>query len=146
MSSRFLKLPHSIAKSKGLSLSEFRVLIYIMCFDPSYPSHALIAKETGLNKNTVNKALRGLKLKNVIVWSKGNSRGKSNRYKFNPKHLWKLTENHPKKWGRTTPNFRKPNRTRKEIYPEEYEKEFELTDLSIEEIEAKYSPKNQDSK
>lgn len=100
---RYLKLSHDIIKSNALTPSEFRVLVYLMCFDPCHPSHKNIANQTGLNYKTVNRALKSLNTKGLLFWTKGNSFGKNNAYKIYPNAIKKLTKDYPQNGVSSTP-------------------------------------------
>jgi DNA-binding MarR family transcriptional regulator len=84
----FTQIPHSIIFEPRLTSAEFRIIVLLISFNPTFPSHRNIAKWTGLNKDTVNRVLQGLRKKNVLAWKRGNSYGRNNEYRLNPQGNW----------------------------------------------------------
>lgn len=89
----WVKVPNSLMREPRLSNAEFRVLLLLMSFgDSCWPSKTYIKDSTGIATiATIDRALRKLRAKNVIVWQRG-TKGITNRYYVNPKSVWRLGE------------------------------------------------------
>lgn len=121
---RFVQIPWVTINHAGrLTPSEFQVLCTLYSFNPSYPSHAQICELSGLTKNTVNTALKGLKDKNVVTWSKGHGYGKNNVYWINEPNQWSKDpdETSPQILRRYHPKFCGSNNTKNKTNIELFE-------------------------
>lgn len=91
----FTKVSNLIARSPDLSLSAFRVFVFLRSFNPSFPSWERISSGTGIvSGSTISKAIAELERLCIVV--KGiHSNGRSNSYVFQPEYLWKISAPKP---------------------------------------------------
>ena len=80
----FTQISNVLIRSPKFNVYEYRVLTFLISFNPCYPSHADLAKGTGLNRKTVYRALKSLREKGAIDWRQG-AKGRNNHYFVNHK-------------------------------------------------------------
>lgn len=88
---QFVMVPHSLVKlGKHLKHQTFRLIAYLRCFDPIYPSREQIKLEAGLTDAAITAGLKEAMRYNVLSYQRGNSSGKANSYTIHPEKDWQL--------------------------------------------------------
>ena len=118
--SQFVMTPHSLVKlGRNIRHQTFRLISYLQCFDPCFPSREQIKLEAGLTDAAITIGLKEAMALGILTYERGNSNGKANTYKVHPEKDWKLPEHpsyskkrstrnsnkdHSKNLGSSTPN------------------------------------------
>lgn len=83
LTSNYFQVPNSVFDELDLTPHERAVLLYLLRLGQHcYPSHAKIAKKTGIGTSSVKKALNSLFGKGLIFWKSGHT-NQSNVYTLN---------------------------------------------------------------
>lgn len=82
----FTIVPNYVISMSNLTPIEFRIYVTLRRFNPCFPSYSTLQKYTGLSRWSVSRGLKGLVYAGLILYEKGDSRGKNNKYVFSTSH------------------------------------------------------------
>ncbi len=89
----FTQVPNKLARTSSVSVYAKAVFLVIASYNPSFPSYKVIVEQTGLSKGTVAKAIKELRDRRLLTYTKGSLRSKkANEYIITHESSWDLVE------------------------------------------------------
>ena len=89
MKKNFTQIPNRAARNPGLSVYDFRILVCIISYDPSFPSLSLLSEISGISRAKTVDCIKKLVALRIIKKEKRGFK-KNNLYRLLPESKWLL--------------------------------------------------------